>query len=662
MNLIKRMLIFMMAFTLAVTTIFAFEITDVNAASNPYPATQNVDGDGNYEVPCTRFAWQQVYDNSGIALPAWGNAVNWWNNAKNAGYATGSTPKAGAVAVWSGDTYGHVAYVTSGSGNTFTVNEGGRTDLDHTSSHGVAYGYTLTNAVGGRRPYDTNKILLGFIYPGDSGKVGDSTISVTKGTSATPTKFSWTKATNAKTYNLRIKKYNGKEYVTYKDVWNLTSTSYSMNIPVGDYYAYVDACNGSNFTRSWNAAYFSIKYWYNGKTINNLGDDFYARIVLTHTGKAPGVNSATKNIENVAYTSDTDANYISQFWHFVRNSDGSYRILNAYYKNLPLQAAGTTSGSNVVLGTSYTGSNAQHWYVYGAANGQYIIRNKASEFVLNVHNAYSAAGTNLQIWKYTDSGAERMTIEKHTTHKWNNGTITTNPTCTSTGVKTYTCLYCDATKTETLNKLPHEPGDWEVETKASLSDDGMKVTYCQNCGEETDFMEILMVDKVKLSKDAYVYDGKAKNPSVIVTSMNGEEISPDNYTVKKLTSRKYVGKHGYKITFKNEYEGEKTVYFKINPKATYLTKKPTAYRKAFKASWKKVSTQVTGYEIKYSTSKNFTKSTSNTTKVKSYKTTSKKVTGLKAKKTYYVKVRTYKTVNGVNYYSAWSKYKTVKTR
>ena len=36
--------------------------------------------------------------------------------------------------------------------------------MDHTSSHGVKYGYTLTNAVGGKRPYDTGKTLLGFIY------------------------------------------------------------------------------------------------------------------------------------------------------------------------------------------------------------------------------------------------------------------------------------------------------------------------------------------------------------------------------------------------------------------------------------------------------------------------------------------------------------------
>lgn len=138
------------------------------AAANPYPFTQDVDGDGFYEIPCTRFAWQQVYDNSGIALPAWGNAVNWWYSAINAGVATGNTPKPGAVAVWQGDTYGHVAYVTSGSGNTFVVNEGGRTDLDNTSSHGVKYGYKLTNAVGCARPYDSGKTLLGFIYPGGS--------------------------------------------------------------------------------------------------------------------------------------------------------------------------------------------------------------------------------------------------------------------------------------------------------------------------------------------------------------------------------------------------------------------------------------------------------------------------------------------------------------
>lgn len=49
-------------------------LQEAEAASNPYPTTQDYDKDGYYEVPCTRFAWQQAYDNLGIALPAWGNA------------------------------------------------------------------------------------------------------------------------------------------------------------------------------------------------------------------------------------------------------------------------------------------------------------------------------------------------------------------------------------------------------------------------------------------------------------------------------------------------------------------------------------------------------------------------------------------------------------
>lgn len=143
-----------------------FVTIPVSAAGNPYPTQQNVDHDAFYEVPCTWFAWQQVYDNEGVALPAWDDAGKWYSAAQNAGYSTGNIPKAGAVAVWTGDTYGHVAYVASvQSSTTFTVNEGGRTDLDQTSSHGVAYGYRLTNAVGARKPYDPGKTLVGFIYP-----------------------------------------------------------------------------------------------------------------------------------------------------------------------------------------------------------------------------------------------------------------------------------------------------------------------------------------------------------------------------------------------------------------------------------------------------------------------------------------------------------------
>ena len=80
--------------------------------------------------------------------------------------------------------------------------------------------------------------------------------------------------------------------------------------------------------------------------------------------------------------------------------------------------------------------------------------------------------------------------------------------------------------------------------------------------------------------------------------------------------------------------------------------------KKIKFTLKKVS-GVKGYQIKYSTSKKFTKKTTKMVKVKK---TTKTVTKLKKKKTYYAKVRAYKMVNGKTYYSKWSTVKKVKVR
>jgi len=85
-----------------------------------------------------------------------------------------------------------------------------------------------------------------------------------------------------------------------------------------------------------------------------------------------------------------------------------------------------------------------------------------------------------------------------------------------------------------------------------------------------------------------------------------------------------------------------------------------AGKKQLTASWKSVS-DISGYEVRYSTSKKFTKKTTKTVKVKksSKKTTVKK---LKKGKKYYVRIRTYKTVDGKKIYSDWSKVKSVKVK
>lgn len=71
--------------------------------------------------------------------------------------------------------------------------------------------------------------------------------------------------------------------------------------------------------------------------------------------------------------------------------------------------------------------------------------------------------------------------------------------------------------------------------------------------------------------------------------------------------------------------------------------------------------RITGYQIQLATDKKFTKNVK-TVNVKGYKKVSKKVKKLKGGKKYFVKVRTYMTVDGTKYYSSWSKVKSAKTR
>ena len=107
------------------------------------------------------------------------------------------------------------------------------------------------------------------------------------------------------------------------------------------------------------------------------------------------------------------------------------------------------------------------------------------------------------------------------------------------------------------------------------------------------------------------------------------------------------------------YALSKAKMYYITTPATSLTKL-TKYKKAFKATWKKKS-GIAGYQIQYALNSKFTKSVKIAT-VANKNTGSKKISKLKAKKTYYVRVRTYKVVNGKTYYSSWSKAKKVKTK
>ena len=61
----------------------------------------------------------------------------------------------------------------------------------------------------------------------------------------------------------------------------------------------------------------------------------------------------------------------------------------------------------------YAGLDNQKWYIYGRWNGEYYLRPKNSDKVLDVSNNGNAIGTNVQIWDKNDTAAQRFSIYKH---------------------------------------------------------------------------------------------------------------------------------------------------------------------------------------------------------------------------------------------------------
>ena len=89
-------------------------------------------------------------------------------------------------------------------------------------------------------------------------------------------------------------------------------------------------------------------------------------------------------------------------------------------------------------------------------------------------------------------------------------------------------------------------------------------------------------------------------------------------------------------------------------------KKVKGSKKAIAVQWVKTK-GVKGYQVQVATDKKFKKNKKTVT-IKKQKTTKTTVKKLKAKKKYYVRIRTYKIVNGKKVYSSWSKVKSVKTK
>ena len=235
-------------------------------------------------------------------------------------------------------------------------------------------------------------------------------------------------------------------------------------------------------------------------------------------------------------------------------------------------------------------------------------------------------GTKVSSTDTSNTSASETTVHTHT---WDEGKVTTTPTCTTTGIKIYTCTSCGATKMEYIDKTEHYYN--KIVIPATSTNEGYTIYECNNCHY------------------SYITDYTKKLEEPQTSSKNNITTSA---TTKPSTTKK-----------QRTYESiEKTSYKKVantKPKNTSI-KKLKKSKKAIVVNWKKVS-GIKGYQIQVATDKKFKKN-AKTVVVKKQKTTTATIKHLKSKKKYYVRIRAYKTSNNKKVYSSWSKVKSVVTK
>ena len=257
-----------------------------------------------------------------------------------------------------------------------------------------------------------------------------------------------------------------------------------------------------------------------------------------------------------------------------------------------------------------------------------------------------------------------QTVIKATGHNFGSWSTTKSATCTENGTQTRKCAACGKIETKTIPAKGHTSSGWIIDKQPAVGVKGSKHKECTVCHKVLEIAEIPALSatdisgaSVKLSTTSYTYNGKAKKPAVTVT-LNGKTLKKNvDYTVK-YSSNTAIGKAKVTITGKGNYKGTVSKTFKILP-AKQTIAKLTAQKKGFALTWTK-DKNVTGYQIQYDVKSNLKSAKS--TYVKTNTTYKKTISGLKAKKTYYVRVRSYKTVGGVKYYGSWSAVKSVKTK
>lgn len=196
------------------------------------------------------------------------------------------------------------------------------------------------------------------------------------------------------------------------------------------------------------------------------------------------------------------------------------------YENNDTSISAVLSGSNNLFvacehnwGTTWQTDSTSHWHSCSICNGKDNIVNHSGGTATCTEKAICEGcslpyGNTLghdftgDTWQ-TDADhhwkkCSRCDVtDTESPHEWNSGKVTTQPTCTTAGQKTYTCTVCSATKVETLDALGHNFAKYDAKA-ATCTEIGWNTYFtCTNCNYTT-YKEIAALGHDKVS-----HNGKA---------------------------------------------------------------------------------------------------------------------------------------------------------
>ena len=207
-------------------------------------------------------------------------------------------------------------------------------------------------------------------------------------------------------------------------------------------------------------------------------------------------------------------------------------------------AAGTTT-----VNTNYYADGINHLVeatnVTEGASAECYKKNETTGVTAYENHSYSTAwNSDANDHWHTCLNCDSVTDKA--AHVWNNGSVTTQPTTTTTGVKTYTCTTCNATKTETIAKLPSDSG--------SSSDP----TYAVSTPSKTEHGTVTVSPRYAERGDTVTITVKPDSGYVLetltVTDKNGNELTLKDKGNGKYTFTMPAGKVEVKASFAKEVE------------------------------------------------------------------------------------------------------------